>query len=188
MLRPVLVTAPVALSVVSLAEAKAWCRVDHSDEDGLITSLVNAVESYLDGYAGILNRVLAPQTWSQQYDSFEERMALPMGYVQSVTDVKYFDTNNAEQTLAGTVYQLLSDEIGSYVSLKSGQSWPSIYSRDDAIKITWLAGYASASDVPAAIKVAMRMMITQWYDGRDGTDQIPVNAMSLLAPFRRVGV
>jgi uncharacterized phiE125 gp8 family phage protein len=188
MLRPVLVTAPTPLSIITLADAKAWCRVSHVDEDALITGLINAAESRLDGYSGILGRALAPQTWSQSFCAFEDRLSLSVGIAQSITSITYYDASNVLLTLNASVYQLLTDALGSYVALNSAKSWPSIYIRPDAVKLTWVAGYATAADVPAAIITAMRMMITQWYDAREGTDEISATAMALLTPFRRVSM
>lgn len=194
MLRPTQSVGPTALTLITLPEAKAHCRVDHTDDDALITILINAAESHLDGYSGILGRALINQTWVQSHEKFCSRMNLPVGIASSVTTVKYYDTLNAQQTLASSVYQLLADDLGSYISLKPLQVWPQTYAREDAVEITWVAGYgAAASNVPAAIKAAALLMIGHWYEVResvsmgDAANEIPMSAASLLAPFRRIG-
>ena len=194
MLRPTLSAGPTALTFLTLGEAKAHCRVDHADEDGVITNLVNAVESYLDGYSGILGRALINQSWVQNYDGFCDRMTLPVGIASSITTVKYYDSLNVQQTLASSVYQLLTDALGSYITLKPLQVWPQPYAREDAVEITWVAGYgAAASNVPPAIRAAALLLVGHWYENRDsvviGTivADLPMAVDSLLAPFRRVG-
>ena len=48
-----------------------------------------------------------------------------------------------------------------------GQTWPPHLQDDNAISVTWWAGYgASGSDVPAAIRHAMLMLIAHWYESR----------------------
>lgn len=195
MLRPTLSSGPAALTFLTLAEAKAHCRIDHSDDDALITSLVNAVESYLDGYSGILGRALINQTWVQSLCDFCDPTRLPVGIASSITSITYFDLSNVQQTLATSVYQLLTDDRGSYVSLKPLQLWPQLYDREDAVTITWVAGYgAAAANVPAAIRAAALLILGNLYENREAVVldttaiPLPMGAQSLLAPFRRVGV
>lgn len=190
MLLPTLVTGATALTLITKDAAKAHLRVDHTDEDALIEELINAAESYLDGYSGILGRALLNQTWAVKLGEFFNPIRLPVGIASSITTVKYYDTSNVEQTLASTVYQLLTDALGSYVSLKPDQSWPSSYSRADAITVTWVAGYgAAAADVPAAIRLAMKFHIEKNYD-RDpaSRETLQMAIDSLIALFRRGGL
>lgn len=190
MLAPVRTVAPAA-TPVSLAEAKAHLKVESTDEDTLITSLIEAATSWLDGYTGILGRALITQTWRRDFDSFGA-WRLPVGDVIALSSISYYDTDNASQTLASSVYQVLTDEIGPYLALKVDQSWPSYYSRDDAVRVTWTAGYGpNAADVPQAIRQAMLLMIGDWYRSRENTvigdsaSELPLAVKALLAPFRK---
>ncbi len=211
MLRPTLVAPAPATTLVTLAEAKAHCRVDDTDSDTLITALLGAAESYLDGYSGRLGRALLTQTWEQKFWNFYEfcdltisgsersrfpyiyKIRLPVGIASSIESIKYYDTNNDEQTLDTAVYQLLTDDRGSYVSLKPNQSWPGIFYREDAITIQWKAGYgATAATVPLAIRLAVKMMVAHWYENRGviiadkRMENLPLAVEALLAPFTRV--
>lgn len=194
MLAPVRTVAP-AVGVITLEEAKVHCRVDGSDEDMLITGLIDAALAHVDGYSGILGRALVTQTWRQDFCEFDDLMRLPVGDLQAVSSVTYYDATNTTQTLASSVYTAFSDAIGPYITLKPGQQWPTSYSREDAIRVTWTAGYGStAASVPAAIRAAMLLMIGHWYQHREAVvigetaTELPMAANALLAPFRRVGV
>lgn len=187
MLRPVLVTPP-AVPILSLAEAKAHLRVDHSDEDALITALVSAAASHLDGYSGVLGRALVQQTWRHDRDGFEDEMRLPVGDVISVASVTYYDAANALQTLPASIYEARADEAGPFIALKADQAWPTTYAREDAVRVTWTAGFGTdATFIPEAIKAAAKLLIGGWYDSRS-TGEIPAAVGALLAPFRRVSV
>lgn len=167
MLAPVLVT-PATVKPLTLDEAKAQLNVDHSDDDLLISAMIDAAVSYLDGYSGIYGRALIDQTWKVSADGFSSCMRLPVDPLQSITSVKYYDTANVQQTLAGTVYGAYSDALGPFVTLKSGQSWPSVYSREDAIEITWVAGFGpDVPDVPPAVVHAIRLLVAHWYANRE---------------------
>lgn len=176
---------------LSLDEAKAHLNIDHSDDDVLVLALIDAAVSHLDGYSGIMGRALLTQTWKINAKCFESCMRLPVGNLLSVTSVKYYDASNVQQTLASTVYGAYSDTSGPYIALKYNQSWPSVYTREDAVEITWTAGYGpAATDIPPAIVHAIRMMIGHWYANRETTSEvvtteIPFAATALLSGLRR---
>lgn len=191
MLSPVRTSAP-ATNPVSLSEAKAQCRVDHSDDDTLIGLLISGATAHLDGYTGVLGRALVTQTWRQDLESFSDPLRLALGPVASITSVTYYDADNAVQTLAGTVYGLFADEFGAYLALKPDQSFPSVYSRRDAISVTYVAGVADSA-VPAPIKHAILLMVGHWYANREAVaeaqmHEVPMAVDALIRPYRRVGV
>jgi uncharacterized phiE125 gp8 family phage protein len=45
---------------VSLAEAKAFCRIDGTDEDALVSALITAARLHVESITG---RALLTQTW-----------------------------------------------------------------------------------------------------------------------------
>ena len=194
MLAPVRTIDPTA-ALVSLNDAKLHCRVDGNDEDALITNLVLSAVSYLDGYSGILGRALITQTWRVDYAAFEDLMRLPVGNLISVLAVTYYDVNNAQQTLADTVYSSLSDTGGPFIGRKANQSWPATYTRPDAVRVTWTAGYgAAAANVPMPIRQAVLLLVGHWYENRATVNvgnivsAIPFTVDALLAPFRRSAI
>ena len=194
MLAPVR-TVDASATIVTLSEAKLHCRVDSSDEDTLISNLVTAAVSYLDGYSGILGRALITQTWRVDYAAFEEFMRLPVCNLISVLTVTYYDVNNAQQTLADTVYSSLSDTGGPFIALKTNQSWPATYIRPDAVRVNWTAGYgAAAANVPMPIRQAALLLVGHWYENRatvnvgNITSIIPFTVDALIAPFRRSAI
>lgn len=191
MLAPVRTVAPTA-PVLTIEDVKAHLRVDHADEDALITGLIDAATAHLDGYNGILGRALVTQTWTVDFPTFRNRLDIPLGPIQSAT-IQYYDSTDVQRTLATSVYAVLSDGLGPYVGLRYNQQWPQTYTRDDAVRITFVAGYGAAASVPVAIRAAMLLLIAHWYDNRAAvnvgniTSEMPVSAAALLAPFRRVG-
>lgn len=192
MLAPVR-TVDASATIVTLSEAKLHCRVDGSDEDTLISNLITAAVSYLDGYSGILGRALITQTWRVDFEAFEDVMRLPLGNLLSVLSVTYYDVNNTQQTLVNTVYSSLSDTGGPFIGLKTNQSWPTTYLRPDAVRVTWTAGYgAAAANVPMPIRQAILLLVGHWYANREPvnvgniTSLLPMTVDALLSPFRRV--
>lgn len=194
-LRPVLVTPP-AVPLITRDEVKAYSRIDGGDEDALIEVLIAAATAWLDGWRGILGRALVNQTWRQDFACFEPRMVLPLGPVQSIVSVKYYDSANVLQTASSALYSLVTGAGGEgRVVLNSAQSWPGVYDRDDPVQITYVAGYgAAAADVDGAIRQAALMMVGHWYAVREpvivgaAVSEVPLTVEALIGPYRRVGV
>lgn len=196
-LKAQLENAPTA-ELVSLDEARLHVRRDDSDDDAKITALIAVAMSRLDGIDGILGRALITQTWSEQLDRFPvgDRLELPLAPAQSIGSIEYYDFDNAPQTLAASNYSLHTRAFGSYVKLGAQSSWPSTYDRDDAVTVTFTAGYGdAAADVPAAIKHAALLLIGDWYENREDSlignnasaaaFPLPNGVMSLLRPYIR---
>lgn len=165
MLTPVR-TVPPAETPVDLNWIKQQLRVDHNDHDALLTELIESATDHFDGYSGILGRALVTQTWRSGFGGFPYSLAfpLPLVPVQSIVDIKYFDAFNVEQTLDPAGYSLTSNKYGASVGLVTGYGWPAWSTRDDAVAVTFVAGYGSAAAVPAAIKGAIKLHVEMHYD------------------------
>lgn len=191
MLLPARTVAPAA-ALLTAAEVKAHLRIEHADEDATIAALIEAVEAALDGSAGVLNRALVTQTWTQGYAGFAATMRLPLAPVQSAT-ISYFDADGAEQALADA-YRLHQDARGGYLRLIDGASAPATAIRDDAVTLTMVCGYgATAADVPADIRHAAKLLAGHFYEHREAVGvvqfhELPLAAQWLLERYRRVGV
>lgn len=192
MYAPTLVTAPTE-TPISLDEAKVNCSVDAeiTDWDALITGLIEAATSLLDGYPGILGRCLVTQTWQVTADDLDRCMRLPMPASAVVVKVR----NSAGQlaTVTSTNYSLLADARGSYVRFKDAYAYPGDLAETEAVILEFTAGYGAAADVPAAIKQAMHLLVGHWFANREAAaptsfDELPLGPKALLTPFRRIGV
>lgn len=152
MLRPI--TAPT-LEPVSLAEAKAALRYASADTtfDVTIASLLKAARQELDGANGRLRRALLTQTWEKLYDDFPtDGFEIPLPPLQSVASIVYRDADGATQTLDSGAYRLVSHgDAPSWI--EPVDAWPSVKAGAGAVVLRFVAGWASAADVPDPIKV-----------------------------------
>ena len=159
-----LVTAPTTYPV-DLATAKLHCRVDASDEDALITALITAATEMAEQKTG---RALMAQTWQLTLGTFPTTIELTRVPVQTITSVKYRDTDGVLQTLSGASYALVQDDFGfAKINPAYGATWPTTQVRDDAVVVEFVAGYASAAAVPESIKQWIKLMISTMYDNRE---------------------
>lgn len=177
-----LITAPASYPV-TLAEAKAQCRVEDSIDDSLIEGLIAAATEHVELYTG---RAIVSQTWEAVFDDFSDAMALTKGPVSSVTSVKYFDISEVEQTVDPGNYALDAASDPAWVVKASDYTWPEVAEGVNNVIIRFVSGY---STVPAPIKQAILLLVGQWYDNRaDATDR-PLIAMpnaveALLTNYR----
>lgn len=163
-----LVTAPTALPL-EVAAVKDWLRVDDSDSDGLIQGLIvqatDAAERFLD-------RQLYTATWRVGLRRFWSGcFRLPKAPLQSITSVTYYDLDNTLQTLSSAYYAVDAAADPGTIELAQNYSWPSTYERPGAVRITFVAGYATPQLVPPGILLAIRYAIAQAFhaDRGDGS-------------------
>ena len=161
-----LVTAPTA-EPISLTEAKAQMRIEHSDDDTLINRMIDVAIAYVD-VRGALGKAMITQTWGEWLAPNPSVVYLSLGPVQSVSAIKYYDANNSLQTDTLSNYNVLGTAGRTLVSPKSGFNWPTAFQRDDAIKIEYVIGYGdAASDVPQTIRHALLMLVAHYYENRE---------------------
>lgn len=164
------VTAPTT-SPISLAEAKAQMRVEGSDEDTIIQRFIDAAISFVD-VQGALGRAMMTQTWGQWLSPNPGTVLLLLGPVQSVSAIKYYDTDGALQTATLADFDVFGTPNRITVSPKSGKAWPTTQTRDDAIKIEYVVGYGSSPvNVPQTIRHALMMLVAHWYENRETTSE-----------------
>jgi uncharacterized phiE125 gp8 family phage protein len=184
-LAPVRTVAPAEMPV-TLAEAKAHLRIDHNDQDDLISSQIKAATAYLDGYSGIIGRALVTQTWRQDFGRFANRLPLPVAPVTAIVSISHFDVGNVQQVVDPSGYDLFADAHGAYVALQPGKVWPATFRRIDAVSVTFTAGYGSAADVPAPIRQAILLIVQRLFDGADTEIDVAIDRVvhALVAPYR----
>lgn len=176
-----LVTAPAA-PVVTLAQAKAHLAVTHALDDDAIQLYLDAAIAHVDGAEGTLGRCLVTQTWDYTLDAFTSTIKVPLPTLQSVTSVSYVDTDGNTQTVDPGDYIVAGQRI-----VAGNAGWPSTDNVPDAVTVRFVAGYATADDVPAAIKSAILLLVGGMYANRESEGAALVEnpaVQRLLAPYK----
>lgn len=181
------VTAPAA-EPVTLAEAKAQCRIDTSDaaSDAFVTGLIVAARRMVEAY---LHRRLITQTVEFRRSGLGAAIALPIAPVQAVASITYLDLTGSEQTLAADQFRLDRSCLPYRLVPAYGVTWPAVLGDVDTVGVRLTVGYGDAgSDVPADIKAALLMMIAHLNENREASaigisvTELPLGVPAMLTP------
>jgi uncharacterized phiE125 gp8 family phage protein len=159
---------PPAVEPVTLAEAKAHLRVDTSDDDTYIGTLITAAREWCEQY---LDRTLVNTQWTMRLDSFPYEIELPRPPIASsgtttAVSLTYTLGNESTATLSASSYRVDRNATPGVVRQLRAGTWPANLDDYNAISVTWWAGYGSSgSSVPAAIRHAILLLVGHWYDG-----------------------
>jgi len=165
---------------VSLSEAKKQLRVEHNEENDLISSLIRAARVQAETES---RRALLTQTWELTLDEWPHDDEIDLAYppLQSVISITYVTYDEQTITLPTTIYGVDATSDPGRIYLKYGQCWPrETLRRENAIKVRFVAGWASAVEVPENYKLGIKLAITCYYENRGDTAfQLPDACRSL---------
>jgi uncharacterized phiE125 gp8 family phage protein len=181
----------VTLSTTPLfttAEAKDFLKVDTSADDTLIDNLIKAATESCQIYTNqyFLNTVV-----EQYSDKWSEVYTLYKSPVSSITHIKYYDTNDAEQTLAASNYILDDVSKPARIGLAVDATLPDLADRINAVHVKYTVGYGTASsDVPDGIKSAVLITLANFYENRQSVitgrtaTELPLSSQYLLNQYK----
>jgi len=180
------VTTAPASEPITTAEAKTHMRITSSADDTYIATLITAARQWCEWYQG---RSYIEQIITMYQDTFTSVIYLPQPPAISVTSLKYYDTAGTQTTLTATTHYV-SDVISQPGRIYEAYdySWPATRDMRKAVEVVYKAGYGSAgSNVPAPMKHAIKIMVSNWYENRDPvTDlkfmRVPFSVEALLDP------
>jgi uncharacterized phiE125 gp8 family phage protein len=177
---------PPGVEPLTLAEAKHWLRVDHTDDDGLIASLIRAAREIVEARTG---RAVMAQMWRIVVDSWpaDGRLPLPLTPVASISAVRLIDPAGVASVVASSAYKL---EPGEEPPVFCIPSVPAPGRQRSGIEVDVVAGYGTApEDCPAPLRQAIRLLLRQAYEtrgpaGGPATPDTMRDVEALLAPYR----
>ena len=156
---------PVASEPVTTADAKKHLEIATGDttHDSHIDDLITAARKRWQLDTG---RLVGSQTWSLKLDAFSQ-FQFNHFPVNSITSVTYYDSGNASQTLASSVYEL--DTYNNRFRLQPDESWPSTYSRWDAVTVNYVGGTIEKFDEQAIL-----MLVGHYFEHTRDIDMAPL--------------
>lgn len=182
------VTQPV-VEPVTLAEAKAHCRVDSTTDDAFIASLITAAREWVEVY---MDEALLHQQLVMKLDGFPGEIELPRppmatsGTHTAVSVTFTSDSSGATATLSSSTYRVDRDTRPGVIRNTYGGAWPGHLTDYNSISVTWWAGRgASGTSVPQGVRNAILMLVGHFYERRLAAEpgvlnDIPYGVKALL--------
>jgi uncharacterized phiE125 gp8 family phage protein len=177
---------PPAAEPVSLAELKAFLKVDGTDEDALIGSVATAARAHLETLTA---KAFVTQGWRIRRDAWAPhgRLTFPIGPVRSL-DAVTVTGSAGEVSLPLDPFRLDGDGLPPRLSwTPSAVPQPSVPLAGIAIDVT--AGYGAPDDVPPPLRQAVRLLAAHWFENRTlvtlghEVAVMPRTVDALIAPF-----
>ncbi len=179
---------------ITLADTKQHLRIDHDDDDELITALISAARQHAETFT---DRAFMPQTWYLYLDAVDlfgdchdalllsGSRPLRIASKHPIIDVDTFEYQETQGTWKK--FQSIWDEGGSFdqpgklfddklyvfdvptckIYPIFGRYWPlACWPYISGWRAKFRAGYADAESVPGPIKLAIKTLVLHMYENR----------------------
>lgn len=154
---------PPSEEPLTLTQLRNHVRVDGSIFDEDLSSLLKAAVSECENQTGL---ALMPQTWVWKLDEWpfiNKIILFDRNPVLEINSIKYFDSDNTEQTLDETYYEVDLDSQPAKLSFI--KSLPNLSSTKlDKVIIEFIAGFgiddtSAINQVPDGLKHALKIHV-----------------------------
>lgn len=165
--------------IITLANVKNWCRITTSDDDALLSMLIEAMIDMAEKYAGI---TLRRKEYTFEFQNYGNTIQLPYGPHVSIDAVRT-KLDGTETTLDASDYFVTGQD---HKTLNVKETF-----KNQQIEVDVTAGYG-ASDVPAQIQLALYKAVLSNYEDRQdligGTivATLPNNSKAMLNQYKRI--
>lgn len=141
---------------ITVADVKAWLKVDYSDEDTLITSLIKQVRELAEEAAGLSLVSKTIEYFEEDEDVLAYWIKLPYPDHTAITEVVLDG-----ETLSSSAY--VTTGLTQLMIKVTGYSTSDISNK--GLKVT----YTAAGTCPEGVKLAMLKSIAETYEKRGNT-------------------
>lgn len=175
------VLTPPGEAALSLAAAKAFLRIGHDGEDGLIADLIAGARARLEEASGLalVTRALRRTFHAWPRALYRQGIALRPGPVSTLTAVRLVEAEDEASDITAR-FTL----AGSRLCLKPASTAPHIAS-GARVEVDFAAGFGSASDIPSDLIHALKLILLVAYR-RNGETGLPEEAEAIIAARREV--
>ena len=181
------VETPAAEPVITTQFLKDHTKIEYDAEDTLVAHYIATATDYLQRYT---RRQFVEATLAEYADDFAYNfpMVLEMAPIKSVSKVEYIaEGATIYSTLDKTVYDADRIVEPAYLKLAEDGTWPDLAKVPNAVKVTYVAGYGTAAEVPDTIKHAVALQAASHFFEREDArrERYMRTSMKIIQPFVR---
>jgi uncharacterized phiE125 gp8 family phage protein len=178
-----------AVEPATLAEAKAYLRVEHDDDDDVIAALIAGARVHVEIET---RRALITQSWRIVRDAWPTggRIAVLPAPLQALTAARVYRLDGTTQALDTAVFIVGAASAPAVLSFIFG-ALPAPDRVAAGIELDIEAGYGDAPiDVPGDLRQAIKSLVAHWYENRgliaagQAVAVLPASVAAMLAPYR----
>ena len=188
MKRSLVVTTAAVNPLFTTAQAKAHLKVDVSDDDTIIDNIVLAATQSCEIFT---NQYFIDTVVTQYSDTWSDIYQLYKSPVDSITHIKYYDSDDSLQTLSSSNYILDGASKPARIGIAVDGELPNLSDRINAVEVKYTVGYGTASsDVPEGIRQAVLLTIGNFYQNRESVitgrtaTELPLSSQYLLEQYK----
>jgi uncharacterized phiE125 gp8 family phage protein len=183
----ILLTGP-AIEPLSLDDAKAFLKVEIGDDDDVLAALIAGARVHVEAQT---RRALITQSWRLTRDAWPGNGRVPVLPVplHSLTAARVYRLDGTTQSLDVSDFVIEVGAAPAVISFSAPQPAPGRVVA--GIELDVSVGYGdAATDVPADLRQAIRMLVAHWYENRamivvgQTAAILPASVGAMLAPYR----
>lgn len=181
------VVTPPEAAPVSLVEAKAHLRLEESGDDTYVLMLIETASLYVEKAC---ERGLVLQTVELTTGPLcgVQSLPLPGGHLAEVPEVEvhYLDPDGELVELDAADFFTVrgGDAKPGDLHLVPDTTWPEMSTRVDALRVQYDVGWEDAAAVPAPLKHAVLLALSELYENRSPAELSENSTLNaLMAPY-----
>jgi uncharacterized phiE125 gp8 family phage protein len=176
-----------AIEPWSIAEAKSFLRAENDDDDTVIASLIAAARSHVEA---MTRCALIAQTWRFVLDQWPKdgRVRPGRGPLRTLTAARVY--NSAGTATVIDVEMFVVDKTSGVIA-SSAWGLPAPGRATAGIELDVEIGFGTAAtDVPDALRHAVRTLVAHWYENRgliaigQSVAMMPASVSAMIASYR----
>ncbi|MGZ8286134.1 MAG: head-tail connector protein [Allosphingosinicella sp.] len=182
------VTAPGDIPLpFDLDEARQELRVEEGEvlEDALIEAKLRSAMDWVERFTG---QVLSDRALELVLDGLPrapELIELPRAPVTAIGGISYVSADDGSTVVLVEADWRWSDSDPEWLRPAFRTAWPVAATERGSVRVAFQAGY-EAGLAPPALLAAVKAMLVQSFENRDGGEDVPERVVDLCRPFRRV--
>lgn len=172
---------------ITLSEAKDHLRVDLSDDDVYIQTLIDISVAMIEQYTRRFYRAADYKVYLDQFPY--DYIDLQFAGISSVDSVKYNDNDGTEITLTTDDYDVDTKHEPARIYIAKSKTWPTTENKPNSVTIAFSAGEETDDNIEKPIIHAMKLLIGHFYENRQTVSdrvhyEMPMAIEYLINPYR----